>query len=244
MNKFQYILQPYTGRTSRHTCPECKKPYQFSRYISTDSNEILANDVGKCNRVDKCGYHYTPKQYFSVNNALPNRGDVRMTEGSNSLPEILSKAIEPSYISHSIFKASLKEYNNNNLIKFLYSILSTEQVDKAINMYNIGTSSRWNGGTTIFWQIDTNNKVRTGKLIKYDNNGHRIKNHNNWVHSVLNIENFNLKQCLFGEHLLSQFPNKTIGIVESEKTAIIASVFLTDLLWLATGGVENLNKEK
>jgi len=33
-------------------------------------------------------------------------------------------------------------------------------------------------------------------------------------------------------------------LFESEKTAIIASVFLTDLLWLATGGVENLNKEK
>jgi hypothetical protein len=49
---------------------------------------------------------------------------------------------------------------------------------------------------------------------------------------------------LFGEHLLNQFPNKTIGIVESEKTAIIASAFLPDLIWLATGGAENLNKEK
>ena len=82
--------------------------------------------------------------------------------------------------------------------------------------YNIGTSSRYNGGTTVFWQIDTNNKVRTGKLIKYNpSNGKRIKNNTNWVHSVLKISNFNLKQCLFGEHLLNQFPNKTIGIVES-----------------------------
>ena len=256
MNKYQYTLQPYTGRNSRYTCPACKKPYQFSKYVSTETGEVLDDEVGKCNRVDKCGYHFTPKQYFQQNLSLPSHGDsgvilpnwgdvrLRRTEGSNSLPEILSKAIEPSYISHSIFKASLKEYNNNNLLKFLYSILSTEQVDQAINTYNIGTSSRYNGGTTIFWQIDCNNKVRTGKLIKYDNNGHRIKNHNNWVHSVLNINNFNLKQCLFGEHLLSQFPGKTIGIVESEKTAIIASVFLPDLLWLATGGVENLNKEK
>ena len=29
---------------------------------------IYINDrVGKCNRIDKCGYHYTPKQYFEDN---------------------------------------------------------------------------------------------------------------------------------------------------------------------------------
>ena len=245
MNKYQYILQPYTGRSSRHICPACEKPYQFSRYIAAETGEILANDVGKCNRVDKCGYHYTPKQYFSANNVLPFRGDVRRTEGSNSSSITPSEAKEPSYIHNQIFKSSLKEYNNNNnLVKFLYSILSTEQVNQVVKMYNIGTSSRWNGGTTIFWQIDNKEKVRTGKLIKYNPiTGKRMK-YTNWVHSVLKIENFNLKQCLFGEHLISKFPNRTIGIVESEKTAIIASVFLPDLIWLATGGAENLNKEK
>ena len=24
----------------------------------------INDDVGKCNRLDKCGYHYTPKQYY------------------------------------------------------------------------------------------------------------------------------------------------------------------------------------
>ncbi|MBR2428767.1 MAG: hypothetical protein IKB15_02155, partial [Alistipes sp.] len=37
----------------------------FTRYIDTYNNNIYINDnVGKCNRLDKCGYHYTPKQYF------------------------------------------------------------------------------------------------------------------------------------------------------------------------------------
>jgi len=238
MNKFQYILQPYTGRSSRHICPACEKPYQFSRYIAAETGEILANDVGKCNRVDKCGYHYTPKQYFAN-----NEENTVAVEAYTPKPQPPAK--QTTYIDDSIFKASLQEYNNNNLIKFLYSILSTEQVNQVVRMYNIGTSSRWNGGTTIFWQLDINGKIRTGKLIKYDpSTGKRIKNLTNWVHSVLKIENFNLKQCLFGEHLISKFPNSTIGIVESEKTAIIASVFLPDLIWLATGGAENLNKEK
>lgn len=237
MNTFQYILQPYTGRSSRHTCPACEKPYQFSRYIAAETGEILANDVGKCNRVDKCGYHYTPKQYFAN-----NEENTVAVEVYTPTPQPTAK--QTTYIDDSIFKASLKEYNNNNLVKFLHSTLSTQQVNQVINMYNIGTSSRWEGGTTIFWQIDNKEKVRTGKLIKYNPvTGKRMK-YTNWVHSILKIENFNLKQCLFGEHLVSKFPNSTIGIVESEKTAIIASVFLPDLIWLATGGAENLNKEK
>ena len=27
----------------------------------------LSDSVGKCNRLNKCGYHYTPRQYFADN---------------------------------------------------------------------------------------------------------------------------------------------------------------------------------
>jgi hypothetical protein len=47
-------------------------------------------------------------------------------------------------------------------------------------------------------------------------------------------ESPNLKQCLFGEHLL-RHPGR-IAIVESEKTAIISSHHFSDYIWLATGG--------
>ena len=81
--------------------------------------------------------------------------------------------------------------------------------------------------------------------------GKRIKqpyNHITWVHSLLKqqlkentskfldsdmlslFENFNLKQCLFGEHLLPANPLMQVAIVESEKTAIIASMFFPQLL--------------
>lgn len=38
-----------------------------------------------------------------------------------------------------------------------------------------------------------------------------------------------MKQCLFGEHLLLQYPTKPVAIVESEKSALIASHFMPDL---------------
>ena len=40
----------------------------LQRYIDTEnSNQYIADNVGKCNHLDKCGYHYTPKQYFEDN---------------------------------------------------------------------------------------------------------------------------------------------------------------------------------
>lgn len=237
MNRYPYILQPYIGRNSRFTCPKCKKLNQLAKYIDSETGEALTNHVGKCNRIDKCGYHYSPKQYFSDNGIKPERTEVFSKQ--------LQSPIKPtSYIDSDIFRRTLKRYDKNNLVVYLSSFFDVKQVNLVANMYNIGTSSRWNGGTTIFWEVDNNGFVRTGKLIKYSHDGHRIKGKNNWVHSVLNIEGFNLKQCFFGEHLLNQFPDKDIAIVESEKTAIIASVFQPSLIWLASGGAEGINAEK
>ena len=237
MTEHRYILQKYTGRNSRYTCPECRKPHEFARYIDTETGEQLPDHVGRCNRVDKCGYHYTPKQYFADNGIKPERVEVYTPK-----PQPPPRPI--SYIDAEIFNNSLRAYDKNNLVKYLHSLFDAETVFHLINIYKIGTSSRYGGGTTVFWQIDEHNNIRAGKLIKYAENGHRIHGKQNWVHSVLNIDNFNLKQCLFGEHLLKETPGQTVGIVESEKTAIIAAATWPEMIWLATGGAENLNKEK
>ena len=70
----------------------------------------------------------------------------------------------------------------------------------------------------------------------------------NWVHSVMKYagqlpENWELTQCLFGEHLLSAIDEKqkTVALVESEKTAIIASCIMPKYIWLATGGKSQFN---
>ncbi len=168
MNNYKYILQPYTGRNSRFTCPKCNKPNQLTRYIDSDTQEAIAHHVGKCNRIDKCGYHYSPKQYFLDNGIKPER-----TEVFSQQPQSPIKST--SYIDTQIFLKSLKSYDKNNLLVYLLSFFDEKQVNQLANMYNIGTSSRWDGGTTIFWEVDINGNVRTGKLIKYSNDGHIIE---------------------------------------------------------------------
>ena len=69
--------------------------------------------------------------------------------------------------------------------------------------------------------------------------GRRVKepfNHVTWVHSLLRLPDFNLRQCFFGEHLLPMNRGKPVAIVESEKTALVAMYYLPEYVWLATGG--------
>jgi hypothetical protein len=46
-------------------------------------------------------------------------------------------------------------------------------------------------------------------------------------------------QTFFGMHLLNKYPNATVNIVESEKTALTCACYLGGT-WLACGGKNNL----
>ena len=45
-----------------------------------------------------------------------------------------------------------------------------------------------------------------------------------WAHSELKLQDFHLKQCLYGEHLLTN-SSSPVMLVESEKTAVVMSHF-------------------
>lgn len=90
----------------------------------------------------------------------------------------------------------------------------------------------------MFWQIDISGRCRIGKIMLCDSEtGHKVKNPVSkmmWVHMLHMFKDFCLRQCLFGEHQLAE-SGRVVAIVESEKTAIIASMFFPDAIWLATG---------
>ena len=136
----------------------------------------------------------------------------------------------------------MQKFDVNPLYRYLTKVAGKEKTDRLFNLYKVGTSKMWNGAT-VFWQIDINGNVRAGKIMGYDaKTGHRIKhpfNQVSWVHSVKKIPDFHMKQCLFGEHLLADASSstRTVAIVESEKTALVAAHFIPDFIWLATGGI-------
>lgn len=243
MSEHRYILEPYKGMKTRYRCPTCQqRDKTFSLYIDTKTGEHIHPSVGRCNRESNCGHHYTPKQYFQDNNISFDTPQPKTYKPRPVTPQ--PKTV--SFIPVEVFKASLKAHETNHFVQFLINLFGVEVTSQLVSRYFIATSKHWNGAT-VFWQIDTQGKVRTGKIMLYSpTTGKRVKepfNHINWVHKALKQPEFELRQCLFGEHLLID-KTKPVAIVESEKTAVIASVYLPQFIWVAVGSLTNLNAEK
>lgn len=251
MSHYLYILEPYKGMKTRYNCPNCNKK-TFTRYLNRETQTYLHHTVGFCQRRIKCGYHYAPKSYFTYNTNQNCISSVTLKASriiNNSVTVQAShipSQVKANLIDEKILDLSLSSSNPNNFLSYLRSLWNKEAVQFVKERYLIGTSSYWKG-STVFWQMDIKNRIRTGKIMLYDKiNCKRIKkpyNHINWVHSVLKYPNYNLKQCFFGEHLLNSDKNSIVAIVESEKTAVIASIAIPEFIWLACGSVNNLKKE-
>ncbi|GGD99602.1 DUF6371 domain-containing protein [Planktosalinus lacus] len=245
MFHFRFILEPYISQKNRYQCPSCGKNSVFTRYVDQEKKEYVAENVGKCNREQKCGYHLSPKEYFD--NQITLQGNQVDTDWAGAKKPLIDFCkpkktnLASSFIESRHLLNSLKHNSDNNFLLFLEKMTNKETVSHVKEKYKIGTSKKWKGAT-IFWQIDNRGKIRTGKMMLY-NKVTGKKNKINWVHSVLRLDDFNLNQCLFGLHLLNSDKNKAIALVESEKTAVIASIAFPQFIWMATGGLMNLKKD-
>lgn len=224
MEKFKYELEKYKGKTTRHQCPACKTKDSFARYVDEKGNYI-SDEVGRCNREDRCGYHLTPAEYFR------SKG-----ESYQRTVHVTPKPLPPTdYIPDEMMVRSLN--TKNDFITFLMGYFTLSEVAATVNKYRIGDAT---DGRVIFWQIDELHRVRTGKIMLYNpDTGKRVKNvpgSFDWAHRHVK-KNYQLEQCMFGQHLIHR--GKPIAIVESEKSAIIASMAIPEFTWMATGGKQN-----
>ncbi len=206
-------------------------------------NRVKHCPCGKANKDGK----FVPYIGFEDKGYCHSCCEVFLPEQDNKANQHFEKFIPPppkpvSFIDPKIMESTLKKYEENNFVIFLESIFGKIKAMEAVEAYKIGTSKNWNGAN-IFWQIDGRHRIRSGKIMLYDSNSGKRQSKNSWAHTVLKMEGFNLSQCLFGEHLLGD-QLKPIGIVESEKTAIISSLLLPRFIWLASGGKEGIKLGK
>ena len=242
---YKYTLSKYeAGGRNRYTCPRCGQRKCFSRYVDTDTNEPLEYNVGKCDHVNSCGYHYTPSEFFHDHPSRRPTGWQETPRPPKPIPAPLPPrplcTVDPAYVSRS--QSPRSQFISWLTMRFP---AKAEAIHKALCDYRLGATR---DGGVIFWQIDPQGRVRSGKVMHYSTDGHRT-GHPYWVHTLLQRQgqlpaDWTLTQCLFGEHLLNQRPTDTVCLVESEKTAIVCALFYPSLLWLATGGCGQLSVEK
>ena len=243
--RYQLESRKLTGKAPQKTaCPECGRRKCFVRYVDTrDGFRYVADHVGKCDHLHSCGYHLRPSEYFRDNPpAVPSVAIVSRPSAPPPLPPF--QPLSPSYVlrSHSPASTFWRWFSTDLARRFG---LAEERVRQVYEDYYVG-ATRY--GCAIFWQIDRHGLVHGGHIMQYGSDGHR-QGYQGWTHGPLIQRgllprDWQLYQCLFGEHLLPRRPDAQVCLVEGEKTALVMSALFPQHLWLATCGSGGLSPEK
>ena len=243
--RYQLESKRLTGhQPCKVTCPHCGKKKCFVRYVDIQNGYSYVDDnVGKCDHLHSCGYHYKPSEYYRDNS---------WARESEPHPERYCKPLPPPPFQPIPMDYVLRNQSPESIFWRWFTIdlaqrlnLSQEQIQLVYQDYLIGATGHRD---VIFWQIDHQGQVHGGHIMQYRNDGHR-DGFQGWTHVSMIKDgllppSWQLYQCLFGQHLLPHRPEAHVCLVESEKTAIVMAVYQPDYLWLATAGSGGLSPEK
>jgi hypothetical protein len=160
--------------SNKFKCPICTKD-RFVRYVDNETGEYLSDKVGRCDRENNCGYHLPPREWGV------NLGKFKPLPKIEKKDEL--KIID--YLPIDVVEEAMEGFLETNFARFMISIFGIAKTKDLLWNYYVGRSDYDNGNACIFWRIDTEYRVRTGKVMCYDTEtGKRIKSiPPKWVHS-------------------------------------------------------------
>lgn len=217
----------------KERCPQCGK-MRFVPFVLTADPTVKAGpDYGRCDREQSCGYFLYPG------------GEVKIDTDREYIPE---PPKDPILIPSDIAEKDTV-VSSNSLFSAYVGIAGSVDLYYIMALYKCGTGSH---GECIYYQYDGDH-VRTAKAILYGKDGHRIKTEDGglpvwWLHKSPTVAEYTrgkeLKQCFFGQHLLTRYPSTKVYVVEAEKTAVMMATTdskpMCDRIWLACGGSQML----
>lgn len=161
--------------------------------------------------------------------------------GCIALPDPEEEAMEVKYVRDWSIGKSLENrlHQPDALTLFLRNTFGPNATEMTLRAYKVGMGRRQIDGQfrsmTQFWYIDESGNIMHDKLMLYKEDGHRDKDVN--PRRQFTKQKGYTGRCLFGQHLLKGHSgNARVYVVESEKTAIICSIFFGQGIWLASGG--------
>jgi hypothetical protein len=158
-------------------------------------------------------------------------------------PTLEDKPVD--FIPAEAILRNMEAYPRNHFYTYLKTLFGVPVANHLCETMGIGSCKVLGEGTTLFAQLDTNGNVRQTKAILYNaETGRRSREVLPKINGKMILsghlgcspDNLTLRQCFFNELALSGRPDDVVALVESEKTAAIASVYFPSLVWLATGG--------
>lgn len=252
MTQYKYTLEK---GSKKYYCPNCNKK-SFVRFIDSETNEHLPDRYGRCDRSDKCGYFMKPY------------GDYKQEDYKNWTPPKRKPTPKVTFIPREVFESTREGYNQNVFLHNLERDYSKQNIEKVSDIYCLGTlTSPQILRAVSFPYIDIKGNVRAIQVKEFDGNQKTTPYGNRWFHSELEKKlkkeslpipqwltdyknNEKIVSILFGEHLLSLYPNNPIALCEAPKTAIYGCLEfglpVTDkeYLWLGVFNKSSLNYSK
>ena len=265
---YRYRLQRYAGPKSRTNCPDCNQPRCFTRYVDTDTGDLLPDEYGRCNRETNCGYQlnpYTRPANGGLSYAMAiERNDLPTTYAATRPARVAPIVPAVLSIPPAVYRATIGHYEGNKLAQLLRQHFGLGVANELLNRFQLGTSTYW-PGACVFWLIDDRGRARGGQVVLYDETGQTIKHpyrHTTWAHTALAHTHEQHGQplpawlteyaahgqkspCLFGLPQLANAPaGKPVALVESAKTAMLATPYMPDYIWMATMGLSFLTADR
>lgn len=264
MNEYRYILE--TG-SRKHICPGCNKK-TFVRYIDSETGDHLPEVFGRCDRESKCSYHLNPykegyaKEQQGENYKIPNGWKPQQRKATN----------KPVFVPVEVLKTTLQpdRYERNTFIQNLLNRVQypfeASDIEKVISLYRLGTiANGYRAGAVTFPFIDIQNNIRAVQVKKFDEANHTTGT--DFLHSIiekhhtrnneplpewLRLYNEQEKRvsCLFGEHLLREYQQNPVALVEAPKTAIYGTLYFgrpetpENFIWLAVYNKSSFSFDK
>lgn len=231
MTQYKWMLRK-GGKKER--CPQCGKMRFVPFVLSADGKTKAGAEYGRCDRETSCGYFRYPDRPVDTGKVV-----VRQPEPPKE------PILMPAEVMH------VKVADGNSLFRAYCQLMGKNwmRLSGAMLAYNIGTGSH---GECIYYQFD-GRYVRTAKAILYGLDGHRLKMEDGglpvwWLHKSPAARMYTagkeLKQCLFGQHLIAAHPSARIYVVEAEKTAVMMAATdrrtFDERIWVAVGGSQML----
>ena len=240
---YRYTLDP---SSKKYACPQCGKKTLVA-YLDTATNEpVDVYEYGRCDREGKCAYHLSPYS----NDEL--RAQAKPENYTPPPPPVIVQLFPEESVWKPIIertKSCVSPFHqwankltvpNEHLLKC--GVYSEEEL-------------------TVFVFRNIGGQICNLKWFKYKADGHRDKDFNAYSlknpktsphpttkktlgkisDQQLGAETKKFQMCLFMEHLLDPEKKRPVCVVESEKTAAIASFFYKDYDWVACGSASGLS---
>lgn len=270
MSTFRYTLDS----SEKFTCPDCNHDNKFVRYRDVVSGDWVGEEYGKCDRENNCGYWKKIERNELIRDKSLIKYDLQrersvfselwLTDNYyNHHRENRFKCDRDVYlrsdIPHMFRYPGTDEVKYENIfLRGLVKKFGVEATKKVYDEFRLGTF--YDGGV-IFPYYDFNDKLITGKIMFYDDNLKRIKegyqSYPMWLHNykyqpvghkyeiICDLPGEYKPDLTFFNYSYAKIKDiNNIGIIESEKSAIILSILVPEIHWMATGGLNNLQKYK